>query len=188
MKKLRATDIVLTHDNGLTSGLWRFLMRSHWNHAGIITGSIIENGKLVDYKILEACGGGAKENRLFEKYGYENIAIYRMRGKVPFYKRQKVLNGALALKGLPYDYGIALRLVHRVGWRKAFHILKDMVFGKETFIPHEKDIWVVCSELVQEAYEDAKMPLIDNQILLLPGRIAKLRNTKLEQIYGKDID
>lgn len=171
--------------NGWTSKLERFVMRSHWTHAGLI-----EDKLGADYGILESVARGVAVGLLYYHYGCDDMAIYRLRDKSMDTSTQvQIIVNAKERGRYHYDYGIAYHICRQLGPRNAVELALQLIANKRpTTIPHFKDHYVVCSEFVQEVYSDAGIKLIPDEYLLLPRDIASLRHSKLIQIFGKDID
>ena len=188
-------DIVLVHGRGMVARGIRLITQSHWAHA-----LIIEEAGGDDYAILEAVPRGLAFGMLGIHYKGEDIAVFRLRQWRP---RGDIV--AQALQGLSeqeqvqrtiiakaremgryhYDHLVLWRTARELGWRRCLTVLMGMALGDDLpEVPHRRDRYVVCSELIQEAYAAAGVPLIDDRYLLLPRTIAALASTKLERIYG----
>jgi hypothetical protein len=158
-------------------------MRTYWTHAGLIEEKIGD-----DYGILESAPRGISCGLLYYHYKHDDIAIYRYRGISPR-SQVKILFSAKYQGKCQYDYGIFFRVLAQEGIKGTLKLLSQLVTNKRPMtIPHTRDNKKVCSEFVQECYEDGGLPLIDSKYLLIPRDIATLRHSKLEQIFGPDKD
>lgn len=183
LPELQPGDIFLSSGSkGWKSALGHWFMHSRWLHAGLIEDKIGD-----DYGILESIPRGVGAGLLHYHYGNEDIAIYRLRDVDPA-TQVKVIFDAKRRGRYLYDYGIAFRIIERLGFWKAIKLAIDMMLGRNVKIPHKKDCYIVCSEGVQESYDNAGVPLGPSEYLLLPRDIAALRKSKLIQIYGNDVD
>ena len=184
---LEPGDIFLSSGgNGWLAKLGRLFMRSHWTHAGLIEDRMGEE----DYGILESIPHGIGVGLLGYHYGNDDVAVYRLRSKylTPGIQTQIIFYAKYRGR-YHYDYGVADRVAKQLGLRNTLRLLIQMMMNKRpAAIPHIKDHHIVCSELIQECYEDAEVPLIDSEFLLLPRDIATLRRSKLVQVYGEDKD
>lgn len=178
---LELADIVLYHGASFSARLIRFVCNSHWNHAAIVV-----RAQIWPRLVMEADVKG--KLREFELEPPSKMAIYRMESLTPA-QRYKIVDEALGFKGSVYDFLIVWRIFRRVGLMEGLRILYRMVYkGEDCPVPHFVDEFVVCSELCQEAFSKAGIPLCPDVQLLLPSTIAKLRRTILTQIYGVDVD
>lgn len=184
--RLETGDVGLTHSTSLSARLIQFLTHSYWNHAFVIVVLRQENGEDLPW-IVEA--GISPVMREFELAASDEMAIYRYPGLTLEQKRLMALV-ALSYPGRKiYDFFLPIRIFKRVGLVKGLRILYRMAIkGKDCYIPHISDDFVVCSELVQEMFSAVGYPLIPDEYLLAPGTIAKLRHTVLQRTYGLDID
>jgi len=203
MPELEPADIILTHNTGLGAGLVQLVTRSYWSHT-LLVESVINNPANIDYAVIEAIPRGLAFGTLNTHYKDTDIAVYRIRddqigirSHVPerfleLPKRQQfqelVLLEAKKRGRYHYDHFVLYHIWKAVGTAGMLDLLNCLLHGLPLNIPHKADEYVVCSELVQEAYEAAGSPLILPTKLLMPGNIARLRHTLLTQVYGKPRD
>ncbi len=162
-------DIVLTHSPGFN--FLRVLTGLYWNHVILIDEADFVGDK--DYVILESINKGVAIGYLSFYQGCE-IAIYRYKG-ITEEQQQEIRHSAKTRGRWRYDFLVPFKVLKRVGFKKFFELLVQ--FWSKSYplkIPHIKDSYVVCSELVQEAYSFAEIPLISDEYILVPDQIALL--------------
>ena len=175
--QLLPADIILEHGSSFSARLIQFITHSYWNHAALV---------VIDDVLIEANKRG--RFRRFALGPPNKMAIYRII-YLNTIERDKIVQQALKYEGRVYDFLLVLRLFQRLGLRKGFSTLKRAIFNSEPIsVPHIKDQFVVCSELVQEVYRNAGYPLCEPDKLLFPGGVAGLRRTVLRQVYGVETD
>jgi hypothetical protein len=175
MITLKPGDIVLVHGSSFSARLIQFATRSRWNHAALVARHE-EDG---DYTIYESDKDGVVASDL-SRYGNSDIAIYRM-PDLNNSERNSIVKAARETWGNQYDYPIVIWTVKVLGWKRSGILLAKIVFGLPWRAPHIQDKYLVCSEMVQEAYSSAGFPLTDDEYLVTPGDIAKCE--KLERVY-----
>ena len=171
---LECGDIVLYHGTSWSARGIQFLTNSYWNHAAMVTHPqglnapvVIEAGPVVRYADLDIKG---------------DIAIYRD-PTLTTQNQYDLRSAAKEMTGKPYDFMLAPRVLRKLGLWNSFSLICDLIGGRNPIVPHIEDQFVVCSELVQEIYAIAGLPLLSGNRLLLPGGITKVNRLRL--VYGK---
>ena len=162
--RLELGDIVVYHGTSWSARLIQLVTRSYWNHAAIVVGRLATG----QYTVLEASFPRA---RLWPLNLESDIEVYRVTES--YTKQQKIARAAIALHQKPYDVLVALRVIRKCGIKKSLRIL----LRSPLTVPKIAGSELVCSELVQEAYSNAGIPLNSDNILLLPGDIPNIDNT-----------
>lgn len=167
--ELLPADIVLVRGHNWTSRLIRFLTGSQFNHASLIVSKTVRGGK---YVIAEA-DKTVVTRVLSSRYNVDDVAVFRD-PTLTDEMRWNIAATALEMTGRPYDFILPFKLMKRYGWRYVLRILWDMLrHPREARIPHIKDRWLVCSEMVQEAYSEHGVPLVPDDQLLVPGHVER---------------
>ena len=169
--ELKPGDIVLVHNRGLAARIIQLLTWSRWNHAAMIFSKTARGNR---YVIVESERKGVIARVLKSKYRMRDIMILRD-PTLDDDIRWSVAMAGLEMEGRPYDFLLPLRLIKRFGFRYSIKVLYDVARHHSTSrVPHIRNRWVVCSEMIQEAYHEAGVILIPDDQLLVPGRIEKL--------------
>jgi hypothetical protein len=174
MINFQSGDVFLVHEKGLN---WaQLITRSRWCHAGII--DEVSDG---DFGILESITSKGVSCGLLSFYKGKELAIYRYKGITPE-QQQDIRHQARKRGRLHYDIFLPLRIIKRIGLIKVIGVLWNLWFGDgKVNVPHQSDNYVVCSELVQEAYSSSGIPLCPDTQLLLPKDVI---NDKMELMWS----
>ncbi len=166
-------DIINIHAKGFN--FLRLITGLYYNHTIMIDDKIQD-----DYGILESIDKGTAAN-LLSNYQGQEVAIYRYKG-ITSDQQESLRKNARKMGAYHYDFLIPFRVIKRVGIRKSIKLIIQLLNKEYPLeIPHISDSHVVCSEMVQQAYEMAGIPLEENGWLLTPDGIGK--SDKLEKIY-----
>ena len=181
--ELKPADIILVRGGGSVARIIRFLTGSQFNHAAMV---VTKTQRWDRYLIAEAERIGVVFRVLQTKYDPDDIAIYRDSSLTDDH-RWGVARAALEMDGTPYDFLMPVRLLKRFGVRYSLKVLYDMLKNpREARIPHIRSNWILCSEMVQEAYSSESLHLISDDQLLVPGHIEILGY--LDEIWrGKNV-
>ena len=167
-------DIILIHGKSIGAKLIQFITHSYWNHAAIV---VVLDGEpyAVEADISPVI-------RRFAIAPPDEMAIYRCPGLTPT-DRENIKEIALSYLGTRlYDFLLPMRIFWRVGIIRGLKLLLQMILHDGAPpMSHISDKFVVCSELVQEVYAGAGIPLLPDDYLLTPGAIVHL--PQLEQVY-----
>ena len=160
-------DIVLIHEKGLVARLIQILQHSHWNHVLLIDELL---PWFSDYGIFESIGSKGVSCGLLSFYRGKEISVYRYKMITPE-QQSKIKFSAIQFGRYRYDTFLPFRVIKLLGMRRAFKLLFKMLLNQSVDIPHCLDSYIVCSELVQEAYRKVDIELCNDNYLLLPRDI-----------------
>lgn len=181
LPELLPGDIVLERHSFIASHMIQIGLNTYWNHATVIVNS--------SYDIVENTGAGVVFENLKNDMNLD-IAIYR-NPDLSDEERERIAQEAVSLVGKENDWLIVPRSVREVGWRTPVVIAKALwalwTGDGDVPLPHIEDDYLVCYEVVQEAYSNAGIPLVDDGYLLLPRNVVVPgRDGKLERLFGPD--
>ena len=191
---LEPADIVLVHGTGPIARGIQFITRSRWSHAMLIEGRVGD-----DYGILESISRGVSCGLLGVHYKGADIAAFRLRKWIPrediipdhlrgLTPREQI-QGTIIEKAKErgryhYDHLVVLRTIRDLGLSKTLHVFLNILRGDALLeVPHRRDQYAVCSELVQEAYASGGVPLIDVRYLLMPGTLEGLGGVMVDEVW-----
>jgi len=181
LPELLPGDIVIERHSMISSRLLQLGLHSYWNHITVIVNS--------DYYIVENTGNGVVLENL-ENDTNLAIAVYRY-PDLSEEERDRIAWEAMTLVGKENDWQIVLRSVREAGWQTPIILTKALwalwTDDGDVPLPHIVDDYLVCSEVVQEAYSQAGFPLVADEYLLLPKNVAIMgRDGELERLFGPD--
>lgn len=167
LPELRPGDWAYTRSNSIRAAVIRLLFHSYYNHVLWIA-QIFKSpvGILEHVGIIESIGKGMSPGDLWKFYHNTDIVI--MRADCDDEMAQRALAEAYKYGRRRYDWLIGLDVIRLYGCRKSLGLLIRILRGKKVLFPHIKDGRVVCIEGLQEPYQDAGFPLIDEKYLLAP--------------------
>lgn len=167
LPELRPGDWAYVRTNSIPSAVIRFLFRSYYNHVLWIAQIFKYSLGVLQIGIIESIGKGMSPGDLWSSYYNADIVI--MRADCDDEMAGKSLAEAYKYGRKRYDWLIGLDVIRLYGCRKSLGLLIRILRGKKVLFPHIKDRRVVCIEGLQEPYQDAGFPLIDEKYLLSPN-------------------
>ena len=181
--ELKPADIILVRGHCIVARIIQFLTGSQFNHAAMV---VTKTQRWDRYLIAEAERIGVIFRVLQTKYDPADIAIYRD-PSLTEEQRWDVAKAALEMDGMPYDFLMPIRLFKRFGIRYSLKVLMDVLKNpREAKVPHIRSDWILCSEMVQEAYSSEGVHLISDDQLLVPGHVEAF--SYLDEIWrGKNV-
>ena len=183
MFELQTGDLILTHSTGFRSWLIQWVQRSYWNHALLVDEPIMD-----DWAIMESIAKGPAIGLLKERYSKEivrgDIAVFRYYRPLTEEEKQKVRFCARQFELHHYDKCLIFRLISKLGVIGSIRAIVRMRQGKDVFLPHISDKYIICSEFFQEIFARAMLPVWPSEKLFLPR--SAYRSDKLIEVCNDD--